>query len=1201
MKFPRILSLSLGLCFALSVDFLQAQVVDVSAPGQPAGSNDVDLGLVTPPAGGTYYRNAQVTSDPATVTVANSFAPFGSRPTTDKTGEDGSVAFRDLNGVIIWIDNQNNAVIIPNSSKAKTLYVSNSECVVWQNRHDATYNTLGSESEVVIHRRNLVGQVDSTAVPPIAGTLFETAPVTRTPNGYTLVASKPYEGDPNNQQISLYRLTFDGQIQTLNNTYINDPDAVGGDLLDNLAYSVVVASSSDGSMVIREGDFNYVWITWEPGQETWAYLDLGISTPIYVTNNRLLVYDGTEIYDWTKTGNDIVAPIAPYVVPAGYEILKLDTYTEANAPILFYTMVGVDLQLATVDAGGFAFVGGPLTLPAAINTNLPRVRNLRDGSLLAITEGSPSVLWIKATVDFTSGAINDLDSVTSIPTSTLANPMYVSNDECVVWMNGRAPLDFQGNVATAILTHFEETTAAPALTSTELTPPIIGGHVASPPIYTPDPKSQGWFITTFQRSSNFSADIRTYRLETLEATDSDGDGLFDWQEEALSTDINNGDTDGDGLSDGREVFPFNLISGLFTYEQAQVDALNRGGTLAVLETGIIRVGAERTIGSLSTGNSYWIGGKGFLVPIPMFPNNRVYRWIYDGSYGVSGDVIASPPWASGFPTTTGGADSIAINSSYEWTVLAPTRLHNYLLQSSGSNPRKPDTDLDGINDDDEYYNGNDPTVSDAFSGVPTLPAPTVNVPFTDTSIATKYYGLVYDPEQGHVGSMTMQVSTTRAFTYSYKGLISTINASGRGTFTNTGEYSGVGPTGLSDVISVNMQYVQQSPGVWIVLGVMERSSGEFLGFELRRAKYNGKTNQYPTPTSYTMAIPLADSVLSEPRGDAAVTGTISKAGLTKFNVYLSNNSRISYSAPILDGDYIAMNALSTMLNKAVLIGPVNMASARPTLHYEGTLRLFAQPAIISGKYYPGIDQQRVVNGARYSPPSTGFFPISGITAIAYNTRCNLVGGDFGGITKIGTWDLNHRITIPRTPVDSATANFTKTTGLLTYSYTLTDESKSLYNATAKGYAVALQRPKQIRGYYHHDLSTGQLIVSENDGTVPPLTVISPVNQSVPVGFTEYYVTVQTPGEWEVLVPSGPVIVTEVEMTNPVTGVVTVTEIETPWVSAEIVSGGVGGLEGFGNGVVKITVQENTTGLWFYSTVEIAGIKHKITQNYVISK
>lgn len=1211
MKFPRILSLPLGLCFALSTNFSHAQIVDASAPGSAAGTNNVNLGLVAAPPGDVFYRNAEVAAPEATGTISDAFAPFGSVPTTDKTGEDGSVAIRDINGLIIWIDNQNKAVSIPNSSLALTLYVSNSECVVWQNRFDDTYNTFDSETQIVIHRRNALDAVVSTVVTPIIGTALGTAPITRSPTGYTIIAARRNLEFDYRQDFTQYRITFDGQIQKHYTESVN-PDfhdlftptgfqILETPLYDNLMGAKLLATSADGSSVVANGDDELLWSTWVPGSENITNFGFLISgNPIYVTNSRLLMTDGTSIQDITKSGADVTLQV-PYPIPGGVTLLQFDKFTIPGSQILIYGIAGLSLQLYTID-GGIVALGAPVVLPAAINTVAPRVRNPITGSLLILSEGSPRVLWIKAIVDFGTGIINGLEPVvTQIPFSSQGVPMFVTNEEAVVWMNGLAPLE-DGEVPAAVIAHFEE--SGGPLVRTDVTPPIIGRYVAAPPLFTPDPKSQGWFVKTFQKTFNDATLIRTYRLQTLETNDSDGDGLYDWQEVALSTDPNNADTDGDEITDGREVFPFYFIDGSMTFPQAKVDAVNRSGTLAVLDTDIVREGFKRSNGNIITGNTYWLGGQGNTT-LP-----RIYTWIYPGLVVPINAVIASPLWAVGYPTTANGANYLALNTNYDWITQREDATNGYILQYLGSNPRKPDTDLDGVTDSNEYFNGTNPTVPNTFSGVPVLPPPGAPVPFTSASIATKYYGLVFDPEQGHVASMTMQVSTTRAFTYSYQGLLSTIKASGRGTFWQNGKFSGAGPTGLSDVISVKMQYVLQS-GVWIVLGTMERASGEFLGFELRRAKYNGTTNKYPTPTKYTMALPLADSVLSEPRGDAAVTGTITVAGLTSFNIYLPNKARSTYSAPILHGELLAMNALSASLNKPTLIGPINMGSTRTTLHYDGTLRLFAQATLSGGQYISGLEQQRVVLGSRYASPSAGFFPISGFVATSFNTRYNMVGGGFGGITKVGTWDLSHRISIPATPTDKTTAVYTTSTGLLTFSHTRTEPAKNLYNATAAGYAVALQKPKQIRGYYHHAVSTGQINVTKHDGTAPAITTISPVTKAVPVTGQVYYVQVVTPGDWEVRLPAGPtitVITTVVTPGDPLTGTPDITtEVETqiPWVTAKIVSGGVAdpvtgliGLKGRGNGVVEITVQENTTNLWFYSTVEIAGINHMITQDFV---
>jgi hypothetical protein len=89
-------------------------------------------------------------------------------------------------------------------------------------------------------------------------------------------------------------------------------------------------------------------------------------------------------------------------------------------------------------------------------------------------------------------------------------------------------------------------------------------------------------------------------------------------------------------------------------------------------------------------------------------------------------------------------------------------------------------------------------------------------------------------------------------------------------------------------------------------------------------------------------------------------------------------------------------------------------------------------------------------------------------------------------------------------------------------------------------------------------------------------MITPVAKTVPIGASTYNVEVSTLGAWQVVLP------------------------ENPWVIAEIVRGGTVELNGSGNGSVKITVQANPTTppIWRYLTIEIAGIKHNITQDFM---
>jgi hypothetical protein len=99
-----------------------------------------------------------------------------------------------------------------------------------------------------------------------------------------------------------------------------------------------------------------------------------------------------------------------------------------------------------------------------------------------------------------------------------------------------------------------------------------------------------------------------------------------------------------------------------------------------------------------------------------------------------------------------------------------------------------------------------------------------------------------------------------------------------------------------------------------------------------------------------------------------------------------------------------------------------------------------------------------------------------------------------------------------------------------------------------------------------------------------------VDKTVPIFTSTYLVQVNTPGTWQVIALEVP----------DIGGAI-------PLATAEIIEGGVvddvGGVvtdpfNGFGPGTVEITVQQNATALWRYATFEIAGIKHKITQDYI---
>ena len=295
---------------------------------------------------------------PTTVSIADSFAPFGARPDTDKIGDDGSAAVRDRNGVIIWTDSMNNASVLPNSSLAKSLYVSNTECVVWNNRYARDYNVWGSVSDIIIYRRNPDNTIVAAPKITVRGTLLDTSSVTPTSFGFTIVAAygwnertdeslvvtwtkktTPGTGTPpgpatteynttsaqvdqwHNINYEMYRITWDAVVQFLNFSTVDVPKTN-----TNLGGTVVLGHGDDGSFAFNtvaagsyvedrgsidpdapppiprsfSTTFQSLWATWQINSEDIHSVDFGDSFPeaAYVSNSRLLLQ--SEIIDFIE-------------------------------------------------------------------------------------------------------------------------------------------------------------------------------------------------------------------------------------------------------------------------------------------------------------------------------------------------------------------------------------------------------------------------------------------------------------------------------------------------------------------------------------------------------------------------------------------------------------------------------------------------------------------------------------------------------------------------------------------------------------------------------------------------------------------------------------------------------------------------------------------------------------------------------------
>lgn len=191
--------------------------------------------------------------------------------------------------------------------------------------------------------------------------------------------------------------------------------------------------------------------------------------------------------------------------------------------------------------------------------------------------------------------------------------------------------------------------------------------------------------------------------------DFDGDLLLDKDELVFGTNPKSGDTDGDRLGDGEEVGfgIFSAVDGVYTWEQARVDALAKGGRLAAFASSQEWKGALLAVGSNAFVNrlGVWIGASDQL-------EEGIWRW-------VTGEPFTFTNWAEGEPDNSNNSDYAEIAGADEgaggkwYDRGATTRRDGYLLEKGyASSPLKEDSDNDGLSDAEEKAAGSHPLLAD---------------------------------------------------------------------------------------------------------------------------------------------------------------------------------------------------------------------------------------------------------------------------------------------------------------------------------------------------------------------------------------------------------------------------------------------------------------------------------------------------------
>lgn len=405
------------------------------------------------------------------LTIPNAYTPFGNFPSFGRVGDDGSRCVADPNGVLTWIDSTGVVRLLPNTELATPMFVTDTECVVWNNRFVDYTDAYSRPNAEIVYFRAVAGSsaVTSQVISTQGTEVVATSPITTSTStlNFITVSRKTNDQTADVMERRVYRLTFNGGVQLLSGTsgYVIR-DAAAGVKQDSVAFG------SDGSIMfhiddqlfftgggyIVLGDI-YYWVNSSGGVYELPYLNdpFAVTIPdyfsdgfnrcIFLSNTRLVFekFDLTtgdpEIWDLRRssTGNTVIANSE--ITGVVGTTLDSSVYTIAGAVRYFYTVDPAvpdevrTYQLSSAGVNvGFTRVH---TLPNPVSAaTVVGAVNPTDGAAFIFSEDGAESVWLH------SGAAPDNISV--IPNSSQVKPLYVTDEQCALWENARAPLS--GNV-----------------------------------------------------------------------------------------------------------------------------------------------------------------------------------------------------------------------------------------------------------------------------------------------------------------------------------------------------------------------------------------------------------------------------------------------------------------------------------------------------------------------------------------------------------------------------------------------------------------------------------------------------------------------------------------------------------------------------------------------------------------------------------
>ena len=253
------------------------------------------------------------------VLVSTPYTPYGDKNDLNRYGDDGSAAIVEASGQVIWRTSDNVYRVIPNSTYAKPMFVSNAACIVWTNAYDPSVTTTttggtgGTGGTTTISQDIKMdcyqldassGQLYPSALLVEGNKVLDTPVITTTSVPYTIVtanvADRVAATNAQHAGINLfvYRMSLPSLAPQLLSTNIVSTSTNG--ILTNGAETV--AGGADGSQIVRLRDTSFIsvansGVTPETGVWTmFAWINTnGVVKPLFSDNDAYVLAVTTPI------------------------------------------------------------------------------------------------------------------------------------------------------------------------------------------------------------------------------------------------------------------------------------------------------------------------------------------------------------------------------------------------------------------------------------------------------------------------------------------------------------------------------------------------------------------------------------------------------------------------------------------------------------------------------------------------------------------------------------------------------------------------------------------------------------------------------------------------------------------------------------------------------------------------------------------